>query len=126
MPGARKKAEYFDRHASPAATPAASHQAPAPRRAFAAHQRVSIQNRLPGASGTASSPPRPIRKAALSQIPARAATRSDWSNSRATSKVIRVIRALERIGSRRTPSGPSPATWRPIQIHQAIIGGWSM
>src|SRR5579859_2390918 len=78
MPGPRNRAEYFDRLASPATTPAASHQATAPgpaplRRALNADHNDRAQNRAAGESGTARNPPAATRSVALYQIPARSA-----------------------------------------------------
>src|SRR5665213_1181343 len=77
-PGPRKSAEYLERAASPADTPAASHQAAVREdatQALNAHQRVKVQNRAAGASGTARKPPAATSSMALNHTAARAAVR---------------------------------------------------
>src|SRR6185312_2562752 len=75
-PGARKRPEYLDSTARPAAAPAAGHQA-ALRLAqnLASAQSATVQKRLAGASGMASMPPRQTVKVALYQSAARKAVR---------------------------------------------------
>src|SRR5665213_609116 len=122
-PGPRNRAEYFESAASPAAAPAAIHHAAPPRRrAFSALHRVRIQNRLAGASGTARKPPAVTSGMALNQTPARRAVRSSAPANRARSKTSRPPAAAARIAGSLTPRAVSPATARPSQIHQEIIG----
>ena len=126
-PGARNRAEYFDRVARPAAD---ARREPPERpsrllRPLSRHQSVAIQNRVEGASGTARITPKPISRVALNQTAARAAIRSPAPASRAASHSRSVVRLAPRTGNSRTPSASSPAISRPSAIHQAIIGGWS-
>ena len=126
IPGARKSAEYFESAASPAARPAASHQARAPGPLVRARQEsVSAQNRMFGASGTARMAPTATSTEALNQTAARTAVRWLVPNRMARSKTRKLASTDESTGSSRTPSGLSPAMVMPARIHQAIIGGWS-
>src|SRR5579859_887555 len=125
-PGARNRAEYFDITARPAARPAASHQAARRvRQNRASVQSVTDQNRLAGASGIASIPPRPTVRVALYQSAARKAVRPSAPSARASSPISQLETPLASTAATRTPSGVSPNNVSPARIHQAIIGGWS-
>ncbi len=121
-PGARNRAEYFDRQARPAASPAASHQ-PGRSLARARQHRVAIQNGVVAASGTASTQPAPISRVAAVHQAARSAVRAPAPSWAARSKASRLAARLASTGTSRTPRGVSPKSARPAAIHQAIIGG---
>lgn len=89
----------------------------------ASAQIVALQNSSNGESGVITTDPTPRNSVAFSSPPAMRPARRPGSRRSAASASSRVPSAAAKGPSRRTPSGVSPASAVPTQIHNATIGG---
>ncbi len=124
MQGARRIAVYLLSSASPADTPAASHQRPSPvaiRRAMAA--RVAVQNSSSGVSGVIVTEPTPNSSVAFSSAAATRPGRHAPNRSRPARASSHDPAAADSGASSRTPSTPCPARMVPARMNRATIGG---